>query len=128
MKKTIIATALAATALTGCVSDADRASENLSKSAEQFEVQRRIVGINGITDKPAFIVEGRCSLETGDSMLAGSLEVTCKHGPDDVRKHYVGLSDNTFFVMAQTEGKDVSEYNTRIIIKPESIVPNFDLE
>lgn len=108
----------------GCASDAQTVSENLSTAADQFEIQRKIVGINGITDKPAFVVEGRCSITDE----ARQLEVTCKHGDDDYRKHFVGLSDNVFYVATQLEAMDVSEYYTRIIIKPESIVPDFDLE
>lgn len=108
----------------GCTSDAQTVSENLSTAADQFEIQRKIVGINGITDKPAFVVEGRCSI----SDEARQLEVTCKHGDDDYRKHFVGLSDNVFYVATQLDGVDASEYHTRIIIKPESIVPDFDLE
>jgi starvation-inducible outer membrane lipoprotein len=34
--------------LAGCTSDADRASENMSKAADNFEVTRRIVFYNGI--------------------------------------------------------------------------------
>lgn len=108
----------------GCTSDAQTVSENLSTAADQFEIQRKIVGINGITDKPAFVVEGRCSITDE----ARQLEVTCKHGDDDYRKHFVGLSDNVFYVATQLDGVDASEYHTRIIIKPESIVPDFDLE
>lgn len=122
MKKLIIAIALTALALTGCESDADKTSRNLSTAAEQFEIQRSIVGINGITDTVLFEVEGRCSIERD-----GDLVVTCKHGPDDYRKHYVGLSDNVTFIATQMEGVDVDAYRTRIIIKPENIVPNFDL-
>lgn len=108
----------------GCTSDAATVSENLSKEADKFNVQRKIVGINGITDKPAFEVEGRCSIaESGNQ-----LEVTCKHGDDDYRKHFVGLSDNVFYVATQLDAMDVDEYRTTVIIKPESIIPNFDLE
>lgn len=117
---------LMALGLSACTSDADKASENLSKAAEQFEVQRSIIGINGITDEVLFEVEGRCSLETGASM-ADTLDVICKHGEDDYRKHYVGLSDNVTFVATQIDGIDVSEYRTRIILKPENLVPNLDL-
>lgn len=119
-----IGTALLAGGLTGCTSDATTVSDNLSIAADQFEVQRRIVGINGITDKPAFIVEGRCSIKDEGNQL----EVTCKHGDDDYRKHFIGLSDNTFYVAEQMEAIDASEYHTRIVIKPESILPDFDLE
>ena len=128
MRKTIITAVAAASlvAFTGCESDADKTSENLSKAAEQFEVQRKIVGINGITDAVLFEVEGRCSLESGES-LDNTLDVICKHGPDDYRKHYVGLSDNVTFISTQVKGLDVSQYRTRIILKPENLIPNFDL-
>lgn len=125
-RTTIRLAPLAAVAvLLGCASDADKASENLGKAAEQFEVQRSIVGINGITDKVLFEVEGRCSLETDGP--GGSLAVTCKHAPNDFRKHFLGLSDNVTFISTQLKGIDVSVYRTRIILKPENIVPNFDL-
>ena len=110
----------------GCASttsDADVASENLSKAAEQFEVQRRIVGVNGITDKVEFVVEGRCSIERS----ALDLEVTCKEGPRQFKKHFVGLSDNMFFIATQLQSVNVSVYRTRIILKPEGILPDFDL-
>ena len=123
MRKTLLAVVIAGAALTGCTSDADKTSENLSKAAEQFEVQRRIVGINGITDKVLFEVEGRCSIETP----GGRLEVVCKHGPKDYRKHFVGLSDNVTYIAVQMQGVDANAYRTRIILKPENIVPDFDL-
>lgn len=122
MKKLIVL-GLMVLALAACESDADKASRNLSTAADMFEVQRHIIGINGITDVPAFEVEGRCSIERD-----GDLVVTCKHGPDDYRKHWVGLSDNVFFVVVQTEGMDVDEYRTRIVIKPKNIVPDFDIQ
>lgn len=34
---------LAGAALSGCATDADTASHNLSKAAEQFEINRRVV-------------------------------------------------------------------------------------
>jgi hypothetical protein len=129
MRRSLIAAAGAAVLAVGaaaCTSDADRVSENISKGAEQFEVQRRIVGINGITDEVLFEVEGRCSLEMGDSM-SGTLDIICKHGPNDFRKHYIGMSDNVSFVSTQIEGVNASVYRTRIILKPENIVPDFDL-
>lgn len=124
MKRLIAAglVALGALALAGCTSDADKASQNLSTAADNFEVQRMIVGINGITDEVLFSVEGRCAI-TRD----GDLVVTCKHGDDDVRKHYLGLSDNVTYVSTQMEGVDASVYHTRIILKPQNILPDFDL-
>lgn len=111
-----------ALALTGCASDAQKVSENLSTAADQFEVNRLIVGINGITDEVLFSVEGRCSI-TRD----GDLIVICKEGPDQYKKHYIGLSHNVTFVSTQLEAADASVYHTRIVLKPQNIVPNFDL-
>lgn len=122
MKKIIAGLAIALLALAGCASDADKASRNISTAADQFEVQRLIVGINGISDEILFSVEGRCSIERD-----GDLVVTCKHGEDDFRKHYLGLSDNVTYVSTQLEGIDVSVYHTRIVLKPQNIIPGLDL-
>lgn len=118
----VIPVAVLLTTASSCESDAEKASKNLSTAADQFEVQRHIVGINGITDAVLFEVEGRCSIQRD-----GDLVVTCKHGPDDYRKHFIGLSDNVTYISTQMEGVDVSVYRTRIILKPENIVPDFDL-
>jgi hypothetical protein len=125
LKKTAIALAIAAGAalLTGCQSDAKTASDNLSKAADQFEVQRKIVGVNTRTDKYLFYVEGRCSIER-----AGDLIVTCRHGANDYRKHYVSQATDVAWVSTQMEPIDVSVYHTRVVIKPEGIIPQIDLQ
>lgn len=107
----------------GCGSNADTAADNISKEAEKFNVQRKIVGINGITDKPLFEVEGKCSIEK-ESL---GLVVICKHGPKDFRKHYIGLSDNVTYVSTQLKGVAVSEYRTSFVLRPENLIPNIDL-
>lgn len=116
---------------TGCTSsDADVAAKNISKAAEQFEVPRRIVFFNGITDKYLLTIEGYCSVETGDSALMGSLEVTCrvvdKNGKKGFKKAFLGLSDNVSYLVEQLDPIQVSTTRYRIIFKPEAIVPNFD--
>ncbi len=130
MKKFIIP-ALALTLALGAActdSKADVASHNLSKAAEQFEIQRRIVFFNGITDKYLLTVEGRCSVETGESALGGSLEVTCKTGPDQYKKHFLGLSDNVSFFVEQSEAVKVDEYRYRVIFRPETLVPDVEID
>jgi len=128
VKKTMLAIPLAAAALVlaACTSDADVASRNLSKAAEQFEIPRRVVFFNGITDRYLLSIEGLCSVETSESALGGSLEVTCKVGPGQFKKHYLGLSDNVSYFVEQTESADVSTSHYRVIFKPEVIVPDFD--
>ncbi len=114
--------------LAGCSSAADVAADNLSVAAENFEITRRIVFINGITDKYLLEIEGRCSVETGNSALGGSLEVTCKTGPSAYKKHFLGLSDNVSFIVEQMEGADVSTYTYRVIFRPDQIVPDLELD
>jgi hypothetical protein len=109
--------------LSACIPDAQVASSNLSKAADMFEIQRRVVFYNGITGEYMLVVEGRCSIESSD----GSLKVTCKSGPDKFVKHFLGLSDNISYFAEQTEMADVSVYHNRIIWKPQSIIPDIDL-
>jgi hypothetical protein len=116
----------AAALITGCASNADKVNDNLSKEAEKFNIVRKIVGINGITDKVEFSVTGRCSLEQNGS-LPNNLEVICKEDDDHYSKHFIGLSDNMTWISTQVQGVDVSEFRTKIIIKPQNIVPDFDL-
>jgi hypothetical protein len=86
------------------------------------------VFFNGITDKYLLTVEGRCSVETGDSALGGSLEVTCKIGDNQYKKHFLGLSDNVSFFVEQIEIANVSEYHYRVIFRPETIVPDIEVD
>lgn len=110
--------------LVACESGADKVNQNISTAADNFEVQRHIVGVNGITDKYAFEVVGRCSVNDQGRQL----EVVCKHGPDDYKKHMLGLSDNVYYVAEQLETVNASEYHTRIIIKPQNLIPDVDLQ
>ena len=111
----------------GCT-DAQVASNNLSKAADMFEIDRRIVFYNGITGEYLLTVEGRCSIDHQGA--AGyehdQLEVTCKTGREDYKKHFLGLSDNVTYFAEQLVGKGVSVYHYRVIFKPEVIVPDID--
>lgn len=114
----------AAVGLAGCEDAATVASRNLSKAADNFEIQREIVFYNGITGDFFATVTGRCSIEV--DAPKNKLDVTCKHGPDDFRKHFLGRSDNVTFFVLQTAGANVSEYNTRITFNPQGFIPDVD--
>ena len=122
MKK-VIGLVMAALVLASCSTDADVASKNLSLAAEQFEIERRVVFLNGITDQYMLSIEGRCSIEDQGNQL----EVTCKIGPDAYKKHFLGLSDNVTYFVEQLDSADVSEYRYRVIFKPSVIVPDVDI-
>ncbi|WWV91862.1 site-specific recombination directionality factor RDF [Microbacterium phage phiMiGM15] len=127
--RTRTAAAVAALALLGgglaaCSTDADTASRNIATAAELFEVQRTIVGINGITGETTFFAEGRCSFESSGRRF----DVTCRYGPDEYRKHVFIMGDQDSVSITQEEAIDVSLYHTRVILKPQSVIPEFDLE
>lgn len=109
-------------ALTGC-SDAMVASSNLSKAADMFELDRRVVFYNGITGDYILTLEGRCSINDQKNQL----EVTCKTGVSSYKKHFLGLSDNVTYFSEQLEGYGVSVYHYRVIFKPSVIVPEIDI-
>lgn len=125
MKKArTVALSLAALAIVaGCTSEADKANENLSKEAERFRIERRIIGINGITDEILFSVQGYCSIEN-DGM---KLDVICKTEDDKVERTTLGLSDNVTYVSTQLRPVKVDYYRPKIVFRPKSIIPDFDL-
>lgn len=123
MKKLLLLLCLVSALFLGCQSDADMASYNLSKAAEQFEIERRIIFYNGITDNYILSVEGRCSV--GFHTL--KFEVTCKTGDNEYKKHYLGRADNVFPFIEQLGTADVSVYRYRVIFKPSTIIPDIDL-
>jgi hypothetical protein len=123
--RTLLAAVLVGTLLTAC-DDASIASRNFSRSADMFEINRRVVFYNGITDTYMLTVEGRCSI-VADGIDRRTLMVTCKTGDATFKKHLLGLSHNVTYFAEQIEAKDVSTYHYRVIFKPQTIIPNVDL-
>lgn len=124
MKK-LIPIILTAVAIVGCSSDADVASRNVSKAADNFEVARRVIFYNGITNDYMLSIEGYCSLGNDDK--PGYLSVTCKTGPGVYKKHFLGLSDNVTFFVEQLEAKNVSTSFYRVVFKPSTIIPDIEI-
>ena len=122
MFKTILL--VSALLVVGCSSDADIASHNLAKAADQFEINRRIVFYNGITGEYMLSIMGKCSLGNYDK--AREITVTCKTAPGMFKKHFLGLSDNVTFFVEQGDPVPSDVYHYRVIFKPASIIPNFD--
>lgn len=112
--------------LTACT-DADVASRNLSEAADNFEINRRVVFYNGITDTYLLSIEGRCSLGNNDDR-SKQVTVTCKTGDNQYKKHFLGLSDNVTYFAEQLEPASVSAYHYRVTFKPQTILPDIDLK
>jgi len=109
--------------VSGCDSQAQVASRNLSLEAGEFKITRRIVFLNGITDSYILVIEGKCQVEHAEK-----LSVTCKTGDEAYKKHYLGLSDNVTYFSEQLDAVNVSTYHYKVLFKPQTIVPDIDLK
>lgn len=131
MKKKFLAAGLAAvalvTVLSGCSTASETASKNLSTAAENFEIERKITFINGITGEFFLTIEGFCSVDPAEG-LVDALAVTCKVGPDEYTKDYLKESDNVTWISEQVDGVDVSLYHRRILVRPETVLPELEFD
>lgn len=107
----------------GCSTDSQVASHNLSKAADMFQIDRRVVFFNGITDTYLLSIEGKCSIIDQGNQL----EVTCKTGNSQYKKHFLGLSDNVSYFVEQLNSENVSTYHYKVIFKPQTIIPDVDI-
>lgn len=105
--------------------DSDVVSENLSTEADQFRVMRRVVFYNGITEQYMLEITGLCALGNHDG--PNELTVVCKTGPDEYKKHFLGLSDNVTYFVEQLEPVGVSRFRYQVVFKPSTIIPDFEL-
>ena len=124
MKKLLLVVLIAA--LTGCDNDARVVSQNLSKAADNFEVNRRVVFYNGITSDYLLSIEGLCSIEP--LMSPKRVAVICKTSPVDYKKHFLGLSDNVTYFVEQLEPNKVSKHFYRVTFKPSTIIPDIRVQ
>lgn len=89
------------------------ASYNLSNDSDNFRVMRRVVFVNGITDKYLLSIEGLCSI-TKDKEGA-QLEVTCK----EYKKHYLSISDNVTYFVEQVDPTAVDTFHYKVEFRPD---------
>jgi hypothetical protein len=111
--------------LASCDDDAVVVSHNISKAADNFEVNRRVVFYNGINGEYILTIEGRCSINYDGA--DNQLEVTCKTGEDSYKKHFLGLSDNVTYFAEQIDSVSASPYFYRVTFKPSTIIPNINV-
>lgn len=120
MKRLILMLPLA---MVACSNDADIASRNISQAADNFEIDRRIVFYNGITNEYILSIEGKCAQEH----TAGKFTVTCKTAPGQFKKHFLGLSNNVTYFSEQMEPAPAGTSRYRVTFKPVSILPDINL-
>lgn len=113
----------------GCAEGADDSeivNHNLTKAAQNFEIQRRIVVMNGITDKIVMQVEGRCDVSPGDGKVFFTCKVSEGAGPQSYIRNQVYVGDNVIISVEQGEPVKASAYHYRFTYKPQSIIPDPD--
>lgn len=126
MKTKLLAVGLmCAIGMVGCARDAQVASKNLSYAADNFQLDRRIVFYNGITGEYILTIEGKCSF---DAVSDRKVDVTCKTGPDEFKKHSLGISDNVTYFSEQLNSKGVSVYRYKVDFRPTTVIPDVDLK
>lgn len=120
----LAAATIIAMTLAGC-SDADTASQNLSQDSDNFRIARKVVFYNGITDNYILTIEGYCSIKVDTNEK--QLEVTCKTGKDQYKKHFLGLSNNVTYFVEQVDPAHVSKDHYKIVLKPKTVIPGFEV-
>ena len=126
MKKKILGILLAVgmmiTMLTGCQTEAQKVSYNLSQQADNFNIVRQLTVINCIEGDVLFQMTGRMSItaDTADNQL----EIIVEDGGTYV-KHFVGLSDNVTYVVEDLNlgANAVQKYKYTLNFNPSMWIP-----
>ena len=107
---------------TGCGTEANRVTVNLSKQADNFNIVRQLTVINCITSDVLFQMTGKMSItaDTSDNQL----EIIVEDGGTYV-KHFVGLSDNVTYIIEDLNlgDNEVSKYKYTLNFNPNMWIP-----
>lgn len=109
--------------LVACDDPAKVARQNLIRAADNFEINRRITFINGMTNQSMLVIEGLCSLEVRPTVL----EVICKTGRDTFKRHHLGLAVTVSYISEQIDPAPASTYRYRVTFNPTVIIPDIRL-
>lgn len=111
--------ALTTATLCGCT-EAERATYNVQKQADNFNVTRRLSVINARTDKPLLEIIGNFSISNNENK---ELVVTVEVEPGVYKVNYVYLNEWTLYTVEDLSGAYVDRYHYEINFLPEMILP-----
>ena len=114
----IVLVLLGVSLLVGC-NEADRVSSNISKEADNFNVIRELTVINNMSDTVVFQMIGNLSIVDDGNQL----EITVKEDSNVYKKHFVGLSQFTTYVVEDVTGSDVATSKYTLNFNPDMILP-----
>lgn len=106
--------------------DASIVSHNISRKSDYFEIPRRVVFYNGITNEYILEVEWYCSLQWWGASTPDEISIVCKDGAG-YKKHFLWLSDNVTYIVEQLDDVNVSANHYKVIFKPEAILPSIEI-
>lgn len=115
---------IAAAPLTACT-EADIATENVKKDADNFKHTRRLTVINGITGDTLLVLTGRISINEVRSGRK-QLEVLIKTGKNDFKMYYVGLADNVTYIVETLEAPKTNPYRYKLYFNPNAWLPEVE--
>ena len=123
MNMRIALTLTALLAVAACDDPAKVARQNLIQAADNFEINRRITFINGMTNQSMLVIEGYCSLEIRPTVL----EAICKTGRNEFKRHHLGLANTVSYISEQIEAAPASTYRYRVTFNPTVVIPDVRL-
>lgn len=112
---------LGAFTLCSCTA-AENVNHNLSVSADNFEVLRKITVYNARTDLIVMEMEGYMSLSNN---MTSELVVTCKTGAGQYKKNYVYLNEYVIYVVEDISGTTTDPYHYKV--KFYGAIPDIDI-
>lgn len=126
MKKKIIAICMIGAivlGISGCGTESQRVSYNLSQEADNFNVVRELTVIDCITGDTLFQMSGKMSItaDTSDNQL----EIIVENDDESYVKHFVGLSDNVTYVVEDLNlgANEVDQYKYTLNFNPKMWIP-----
>ena len=101
--------------------EANKVSRNLSLEADNFNIVRKLTVINGVTNDVTFQMTGKMSIQPDE--LQNQLEVIVEVESGNYRKHFIGLSDNTSYIVEDLGNNKVSKYQYELNFNPKMWIP-----
>jgi len=114
----LVAAVLAALIFFTACTEAERVNYNVNQEADNFNVTRRIVVTNVLTDKVIYEVVGNFSLSNNS---ANELVITCELADGTYKKNYVYLNQFTTYIMEDLSGSDVEKYHYEFNVLPQTL-------
>ena len=124
VKKTIACVAalgIVTALMSGCDTQANRVSYNISQQADSFNVIRQITVINCIQGDVLFQMTGKMSLNVDET--ENQLEITVEDENGLYKKHFIGLSDNVTYTVEDVTDSYVDNYHYTLNFNPKMWIP-----